>query len=111
MKIEIDKIEFLEMLEKRVERWIDEPETVKLFMKMYKNYNYEGFKERTINEIVDNDCVNWCGTINKDDEGFKELLKIYKKQGLGDCSCESDLAKFIEAVDNEKNPKVFLITY
>ena len=48
-------------------------------------------------------------SVELSNNNFKELLKIYNEQGLGDCSCECNFADYIESVDNEDEPTMFLV--
>lgn len=108
--VKIDNDTLLEMLRERVESWTDDTSTIELFVKMYDSYIWGGcFEGADIMEIVDNDYINWCSVIEQGDEEFDELLKIYNEQGLGDCSCETNYASYIEAVDDEDEPTAFLI--
>lgn len=106
--------EALDLLVERVKYWKQSPEIIGLYEKMYKSYLDGGcFDGNTysINEIVDNDCINWCFTVEKDESGFDDILKVYKEQGLGDCSCEDCEGNFIEAVDDEDEPTIFLMRW
>lgn len=94
--VKIDNDTLLEMLRERVEFW--------------GGGCFDGAR-LDIMESVDNDHVNWCRVIEQGDEEFDELLEVYKKQGFGDCSCETDYASYIEAVDNEDEPTTFLIRH
>ena len=86
----------------------------KLYMQMYDNMIDGGVFESAEFDpraIVDNDLINYCDDVTPYDERFSEVLKVYKAQGLGDCSCEIDGISFIEAVDDKDNPTMFLIRY
>lgn len=113
--IKIDEQELLDMFVERVRYWTKDEDEIKLFEKMYDDYIWNGVftdGEVDIMSIVDNDWVNYTAIVRKDDEDFEKLLKVYKEQGLGDCSCE-DFSyykiSFIEAVDNEDEPSMFLV--
>lgn len=101
----------------RLQRWRnEESKDFKLFMKYYERCIDEGIfegMELDIMQIVDNDVVNWCDIVEEGDKDFEKLLKLYKENGLGDVSCEDfeDRGKigFIEEVDDEENPTMFLI--
>lgn len=114
MYIEIDDYEVLDMLLERVRYWTDNEDVVGLFEQMYErsidDKMWDG-SEFNVMTIVDNDYVNWCDVIYEDDDLFVKLKEVYLKQGIGDCSCEVDRVGFIEAVDNEKEPKMFLIRW
>lgn len=113
MTIEIDDDDAIEMLVERVRNWTDNEEVIKLYESMYEHQvfggYYDGTKDFNIMAIVDNDYINWCRVICDGENDFDEILKIYKEQGLGDCSCETHIADLIEAVDNEDKPKMFLV--
>lgn len=106
--------EALNLLVERVKRWEQSPKIIGLYKKMYKSYLDGGcfdWNTYSIDEIVDNDCVNWCFIVEKDESGFDNILKVYKEQGLGDCSCEDCEGDFIEAVDDEDEPTIFLMRW
>lgn len=108
----IEEDELYNMLIERLEQWTQDRDIINLYGKMYENYIDGGvFECMTIDiaEIVDNDWVNYCSIIAEGDSEFDDLKKIYDAQGLGDCSCESDCYSYIEAVDNEDKPKLFLV--
>lgn len=112
-KIIVENEILLDVLVKRVENWTTNEKVKNLYKKMYEyNLNLGVFdnNEFDVNEIVDNDFVNWCEVIEEDDENFEKILKLYKENGLGDISCESNYG-YIEAVDNEEEPKMFLVRY
>lgn len=105
INVKIDSDDLYNMLCERVRFWRD-GEVADLFDKMYEKYCDDGLfdgAEINIMQIVDNDVVNWCSVIEKDDPDFDRLLELYH-EGEYDVSCESlDCgASFIEAVsDNE----------
>lgn len=114
LNIKIDENTAVEMLLERLHVWTKDPKTCDLYEKMYQSYVDGGCFEGCEFDpmvIVDNDWVNYCRVVEQDakDPEWKELLKIYKKQGIGDCSCEADFANYIEAVDDEDCPHAFLI--
>lgn len=115
--IKINEEDLLNMLLERVRYWTKDEEEIGLFEKMYDDYIFNGCFEgmnMDIQDIVDNDWVNYTSIIRPNDKDFKKLLKVYKKQGLGDCSDkEFDEYKisFIEAVDNENDPNMFLVRH
>ena len=113
--VKMDKESALNMLLQRVRYWTDDEEEVGLFEKMYDDYLWNGVfseSEFDVMQIVDNDWINYTAIIRPDDNDFKKLLKIYKKQGLGDVS-DTDFDEykisFIESVDDETNPTMFLV--
>lgn len=101
----------LKLLMDRVKVWKDDPEVIDLFEKMYEKQLDDGcFEEttRTIEEIVDNDYINYCSVFSLD-----EIEPEYKDvflNGVGDISCETDgRYGFIEAINDEENPTLFLV--
>lgn len=115
--IKVNEEDLLNMLLGRVRYWTDDEEIIGLYEKMYDDYIFNGIFEgmnMDIQDIVDNDWVNYTSVITEEETDFNKLLKIYEEQGLGDCSDkEFDEYKisFIEAVDNEKDPSMFLIRH
>lgn len=113
--VRIDKDDALNALVDRVRYWTQDEKEIELFSKMYEDYIWNGcFDDGDFNimSIVDNDWVNYTAIIRADDEDFEKVLKVYKEQGLGDCSCEDfDYYKinFIEAVDDDEDPTMFLV--
>lgn len=104
--------EALDLLVERVKRWEQSPKIIGLYEKMYKSYLDGGcfeYNTDSIDEIVDNDYINYCFTVERSNKDFKKILNIYKKQGLGDCSCKDCEGNFIEAVDDEDEPTIFLM--
>ena len=110
----IDESTAFNMLSERIKVWTNDRTAIRLFEDMYERYCDDGcfdgceFDPRV---IVDNDWVNYCRIIEQDakDPEYKALRKIYKEQGLGDCSCECDFCSYIEAVDDDDNPHAFLV--
>ena len=112
INIKVNEEDFIEMLVNRVKYWTNNEDVIKLYESMYEIYAFGGcFEgcEASIDEIVDNDYVNYCTVIEEGDEDFDDILKVYESQGLGDCSCEDCNANFIEAVNDEKT--MFLIRW
>ena len=64
---------------------------------------YEGTNpKKAVMEIVDNDYVNYCQIITKeDDENFDKILEAYKN-GDGDISCEHLGYSYVEAVNDDE---------
>lgn len=114
MLIEVDNDDIFNMLIERVEYWTDDQDVIDLYAQMYERYVdgeiWHG-GEFNVMTIVDNDYVNWCDVVCEGEENFKEIKKVFKKQGLGDCSCEIEGVGYIEAVDDEDEPTMFLIRY
>ena len=111
MGVTISNDLFLELLENRLDTALElwsSPDYKDLYMEMYKNYCDEGVFEGVvdINEIIDNDIINYTAVITKDDEpeDYQKLLNLYKK-GNYDISCDNGELKhnfsFIEAVDEK----------
>lgn len=112
MLINISEEEALERLMDRVHYWTEDKDELNLYEQMYSNYIYGGIFDEgdfNVDVIVDNDYINWCSTVGDDEEEFNDILKVFKEQGLGDCSCEHCRGNFIEAVDNDDKPTLFLI--
>ena len=105
MLVEIDEDDFLEMLMNRVRFWTDDETTLELYEKMYQDSVYDGVFEGTkasIMEIVDNDYVNYCSVITKeDDENFDKILEAYKN-GDRDISCDNLGYSYVEAVNDDE---------
>lgn len=107
--------DMLELLVNRVRYWTEDEDVVSLYEKMYDDYIFNGCFETgefDVKQIVDNDWVNYTAVISEGDTDFEKLSKVYEEQGRGDCSSEDfDEYKisFIEAVDDEQNPKMFLV--
>ena len=87
-------------------------EEYKLFKQMYQraiaDNIFESIEDFRPEVIVDNDWVNYCTVIRKDDDDYKEVKELYEKNGCCDISCETCYG-FIEAA-NEKGD-VFLVRY
>ena len=114
ISVKINMYDVVDMLVDRLDYWTDDEEIKDLFRQMYTSYvesgGFDGM-ELNVNLIVDNDYINYCQIVDEENEEFNKLLKIYKEQGMGDCSCEHDFISYIEAVDNEEEPTVFLVRY
>ena len=113
INVRIDENTLLEMLVKRINFWNRSEVEVDLYKKMYESEIKAGCFEGAeidVSLIVDNDIVNYCDIIEEGDSEFNNILQLYKEQGLGDISMESNYG-FIEAVDDEKNPKAFLVRW
>ena len=115
VKMDVDVA--LDLLAERLKFWNKDEDEVKLYLDMYERYLKSGVfsqMEFDVKYIVDNDVVNYCQIISEGDEDFEKLVKVYKKRGLGDVSSESfDYYRigFIEAVDDEENPTMFLVRF
>jgi hypothetical protein len=108
--VQIDEDDLLEMLMDRVAVWTNDTEVQDLYEEMYKSYVnggvFEG-AELNIMSIVDNDYVNYCSTICKEDYSeadWKKLVELYE-DGNRDISCEEfeDIRySFIEAMNEDR---------
>lgn len=113
--VKMNKEDALNALVERVRYWTDDEKEIGLFEKMYDDYIWNGCfdgGEFDVMSIVDNDWVNYTAIIRPEDKDFEKVLALYKKDGLGDVSCEDfDYYKinFIESVDDEDNPTMFLV--
>lgn len=114
MLVNISNDTLLDMLMERVEHWKSDQDVIRLFEQMYQNYVdceiWHGC-DFDVWQIVDNDCVNWCSVVCEGEENFDSIKKVFIEQGLGDCSCEIKHISYIEAVDDEDEPTMFLIRY
>jgi hypothetical protein len=108
--VQIDEDDLLEMLMDRVAVWTNDIEVRDLYEKMYESYAYGGVFEGAklnIMSIVDNDYVNYCSTLCKEDcseADWKKLVELYE-DGNRDISCEEfeDIRyNFIEAMNDER---------
>lgn len=112
--VRIENETAIEMLMERVEYWTDDVNVQALFRQMYESYIDCGCfdsGEFNVKAIVDNDYINWCTIVDEGDEGFEEIKAIYEDQGLGDCSLEGIGYWYIEAVDDDENPTMFLMRH
>lgn len=107
--VKISEESLLGALDDRVAQWRDDPDTQELYHIMYNNYIYDGCfngMEIDIDEIVDNDIINYCYVLEEGEEEY-ELIKTLYEDDIRDCSCESNIYSFIEAEYNGK----FLMRY
>lgn len=104
--VEIDDDTLLAMLMNRVEVWREKGSVdYNLFEQMYKNNCDSGIFEGgkvSVDEIVDNDVVNWCSSYNREDLSEEDWAKIEEAWDNGDrdISCidfEFGSPSFIEA--------------
>ena len=112
INIKIDNNDLLDLLITRLKFWTTDDDVISLFTDMYTQSINDGvFDDIKLNVkvLIDNDYINYCSVIYKDDDIFEELNEIYKEQGLGNCSCKTDVANVIEAVDDTSDPTMFLI--
>lgn len=116
VNVKIDSEDLVDLLMNRLEKmWTQDEDVLNLYRKMYEDYCDGGCWdgcEFNVMKIVDNDWINNTQVIDKTNEDFEEILKIYKEQGLGDCSCESECGcTCIEQVDDADMPKMFLCRF
>lgn len=105
MKVELDINQIESLVKNRITNFAHDSKIANLFWQMYENYldNDESFFEYTdFDLIVDNDYINYCEVVYKEDEEqeYNDLLKLYE-EGNRDISEEENNHgfSFIEAVD------------
>ena len=106
--VQMEDYELLDMLLDRLSYW-DRDDERDLYEQMYQNMLINGcfeYGEFNVNSIVDNDVVNYCSVLYKEDykEDFEKLLELYHN-GEYDVSCESFeniSPSFIEAVSDDE---------
>lgn len=106
--VKMEDWELLEMLLDRLSYWGRDDER-DLYEQMYQSYLDGGVFEQgefNVMYIVDNDVVNYCDVITKEDypQDFEKLLELHH-QGEYDVSCESFeniSPSFIEAVSEDE---------
>lgn len=108
--VKIDEDEALEMLMSRLSVWTSDETTLELYEDMYRQALDSGYwdcGEFNVMSIVDNDYVNWCDVVEKDEKNaddFERLIEMYK-DGERDISCEhleTIGGAFIEAVNDDE---------
>lgn len=107
----INYVKLLEISEEEKEKRINEYEIQRqLYHKYYErcldNGVFDGINY-SINDVVDNDYINYCDVISPSCEDWEELNKIYQEEGLGDI-CEYRLD--YEYIEEELNG-YFLVRY
>ena len=111
INVKLDEDTALNLLTDRVRAWRS-GEVAELFDKMYENYIDSGVFEGAEFDpmvIVDNDVVNYCHVIEEGDSDFEKIKNLYKENGgLCDISCESNYS-YIEAVNDDEDPTLFLV--
>lgn len=106
--VKMEKDTLLNLLSERLNFWNLDKKDYDLYMSMYERYiDNDLFSEIEFNVkvIVDNDVNNYCSIIDKEDDYFKEIKKMFKKKEL-DISCETCYS-YIEAASDDK--KRFLV--
>lgn len=106
--VQMEDYELLEMLLDRLSYWGRDDER-DLYERMYQNMLDDGCFEASefnVMSIVDNDVVNYCDVITKEDYplDFEKLLELHHN-GEHDVSCESfeDISpSYIEAVSDDE---------
>lgn len=110
--VTLENDEALDMLMNRLSVWTDDKEVQDLYEQMYENYIEGGcFDGGSFNvmEIVDNDYVNYCSILTKEDcseEDWNKLVELYN-DGERDISCEhfegdAIWHSFIEAMNDDR---------
>lgn len=108
--VELDEDTALDMLVERVKYWTNDEDELDLFEQMYDSYICGGCfdgGEFNVMRIVDNDYVNWCSIIYKEDtnkEDWEKLVKLFE-DGDRDISSENfeDFSySFVEAMNEER---------
>ena len=101
----------LNTLMERLNYWTDDELTHDLFEQMYANHIENGIFdgiEFDVQQIVDNDYINWCTIIYDDHEDFEKLLELYH-DGEYDISGEDVCGSYIEAVDSYYGTRAILV--
>lgn len=107
----------IDLLVERVKVWKEDPEIIALFEDMYqKQLDAGAFEDNdlSIDAIVDDDCINYCLAYSLEDLTEKDayMLRTAIQSCEPDISCLSlDCGRFsyIEAVDDEDEPTLFLL--
>ena len=110
--ITLENDEALDMLMNRLSVWTDDKKEQDLYKQMYESYIEDGCFDGgnfDVMSIVDNDYVNYCSTIYKEDcseEDWNKLIELYD-EGYRDISCEefegdTIWQSFIEAMNDDK---------
>ena len=108
--VKVEDWQLLDMLLDRCDAWETSKENKDLFEKMYERYINSGCfegAELNIMSIVDNDVINYCSVLYKEDtnkEDWEKLMKLYN-EGEYDVSCEEfeDInPSFIEAISDDE---------
>ena len=104
--VKVEDWQLLDMLLDRCDAWETSRENKDLFEKMYSNMiDNCCFEDAELNimSIVDNDVVNYCSVLYKED--WEKLMKLYN-EGEYDVSCEEfeDInPSFIEAISDDED--------
>lgn len=112
VNVRVDSDVLLDLLVDRLDFWTSlDDEDKELFSQMYENNINGGLfegAEFNVMHIVDNDVVNWCSVLHKDElseEDFNKLKSLYD-EGERDISCESfecGNIGFIEAMGEDRS--------
>lgn len=106
--VQMEDWQLLDMLLDRLDYW-GRGDEQDLYEQMYQKYLDSGVFETSefdVMSIVDNDVVNYCRVITKEDypQDFEKLLKLFQ-EGEYDVSCkefEEFNPSFIEAVSDDE---------
>lgn len=100
--VQMEENDVVDMLVDRVRFWTKDEEDIELYQKMYGDYcENVGTLSEDIEQIVDNDYINYCSIISQGDDNFDEILERYK-EGERDISCEGYGYSFVEAVSDDE---------
>lgn len=102
------------LIERLASYWQPSKEVINLFGLMYERLISAGiymYNTLDVNTIVDNDYINNCIVVDEKEEFFGQLKEYFLKYNYCDCSIEFSKygLGFIEAVDDEDNPTLFLV--
>lgn len=115
--VKIDEDEALDMLMDRVRVWTSDETKIELFEKMYDSYCYNGYfdeAEFNIMNIVDNDYINWCDVVEKDETNAEDFVRLVEMYNYGERDFsrehfETISGSFIEAINDDET--AILIRY
>ena len=97
--VKIDEAALLDMLGDRVGYGTDDNEVIELYSKYYENMVYGGCfedAELDINSIVDNDYVNWCTVVDREEyekdrtEYLRDNIKNFIEENQDDYEDRED---------------------
>lgn len=101
MLVDVENEILLKLLIERVKFWTDDQDVIDLYESMYDNYLENGmFSEKfDVDEIVDNDYVNYCNVISEGDEDFEKVQNLAKNYEY-DISCQTCYS-YVEAHNDD----------
>lgn len=110
MYVNIDNDTAVEMLMDRLEEWTTDCDTLDMYREMYESYvcgGGFGDMDFDVNQIVDNDWVNYCTVYEKSECSNKDWAKLINayEDGYRDISCEEfeDInGSYIEAMSEDR---------